>query len=175
MKTPAYFQSVGAAMFATFLSIGDSNAINVSEGADFSNSSAGAATHTLTLGANTFSGTVTTTADGRDYFNVTVPAGMRITQVSKTVTGGGFSGFASFNGESISGTGPANFTGAFATPYPLPTGTYEAFINADFSTGASWNMAVTVGAAPNYNITTTSTGITVPVMTGLLSVRASST
>lgn len=161
MKAPACFRSVVAAVFATFLSIEDSSAINVSEGADFSNSSAGAATHVLTLGANTFSGTVTTTADGRDYFKVTVPAGMRITQVSKTVTGGGFSGFASFNNETISGTGPANFTGAFATPYPLPTGTYEGYINADFSTGSAWSMAVTVGAAPDYNVTTTATGITV--------------
>lgn len=166
MKTPACLRSVGAAMFVTFLSIGDVHAISVSEGADFSNSSAGAATHTLDLGANTFSGTVTTPADGRDYFKVTVPAGMRITQVSKTVTGGGFAGFASFNGESISGTGSANFTGAFATPYPLPAGTYEAFINADFSTGASWNMTVTTGAAPNYNVTTTSTGITVTDASG---------
>lgn len=161
MKTPACFRSVFAALCAAFLSIGNSGAINVSEGADFSNSSAGAATHVLTLGANTFSGTVTTTADGRDHFKVTVPAGMRITQVSKTVTGGGFAGFASFNNETISGTGSANFTGAFATPYPLPAGTYEAFINADFSTGASWSMAVTVGAAPDYNVTTTATGITV--------------
>lgn len=136
-------------------------AISVSEGADFSNSSGGAVTHALDMGANTFSGVVTTTADGRDYFKVTVPVGMRITQVSKTVTGGGFSGFASFNSETITGVGTAGFTGAFATPYPLPSGTYEGYVNADYSTGASWSMTVTVGAAPNYTVTTTATSITV--------------
>lgn len=161
MKIPAFFRCVFAAACSAFLLIGDSNAISVNEGADFSNSSAGAVTHVLDLGSNAFSGTVATTADGRDHFKVTVPAGMRITQVSKTVTGGGFAGFASFNNETISGTGTANFTGAFAAPYPLPAGTYEGYINADFSTGSSWSMSVTVGAAPNYNVTTTATGITV--------------
>ena len=137
------------------------HAINVSEPPDYSNTSGGALTHTLTLGANTFSGVVTSGGDSRDYFKVTVPAGMRITQVSKNVSGGGFSGFVSFNNETISGTGTGNFTGAFATPYPLPAGTYEAYPNADFATGASWSVTVTVTAAPNYNVTTTATSITV--------------
>ncbi|MCC6822911.1 MAG: hypothetical protein IT579_19450 [Verrucomicrobia subdivision 3 bacterium] len=135
-------------------------ATDASEGPDFSNSAPGTS-YTLTLGANTFSGTVTTTADGRDHFRVVVLAGLRITQVSKTVTGGGFSGFVSFNNETISGTGTANFTGQFATPYPLPPGTYDAYVNADFSTGSSWSVTVTVGAEPNYSVTSAGGQITI--------------
>jgi len=156
-----FFSAVIAmtAAFATFLAP-RAFATNASEGPDFSNSAPGTS-YSLTLGANTFSGTVTTTADGRDYFRVVVPVGLRITQVSKTVTGGSFSGFVSFNNETISGTGTANFTGQFATAYPLPSGTYDAYVSADFSTGSSWSVTVTVGAEPNYNITTTFGQITI--------------
>ncbi|MDR3456676.1 MAG: hypothetical protein P4N60_04475 [Verrucomicrobiae bacterium] len=135
------------------------SAINVSEPPDFSNTAPGS-TYTLSAGANTFSGTVTTPSDSQDHFQVTVPAGLQINQVSKTVTGGGFSGFVSFNNETISGTGTANFTGQFATPYPLPAGTYEAYASADFSTGSAWSVTVTVGTAPDYTVTTGGGSIT---------------
>ena len=140
-------------------------ATNASEGTDFSNSAPGTS-YTLTSGANTFSGTVTSpiNVDGRDYFRVVVPAGLRITQVSKTVTdtsGNGFTGSVNFNNESLSGTGSANFNGAGVSPYPLSAGTYDAYVNGDFAVGVSWSVTITVGAAPDYSISTTSGIITV--------------
>jgi len=169
MKKPLHLRAFVTAFFITALFLAAFvprvSAINVSEPPDFSNTSPGT-TYTLSSGNNTFSGTVTTPSDSQDHFQVTVPAGLQINSVSKTVTGGGFSGFVSFNNETISGTGTANFTGQFATPYPLPAGTYQAYASADFSTGSSWSVVVNVGAAPDYSVTTGSGVITLTDNTG---------
>lgn len=134
-------------------------AINVGEGADFSNTSPGTA-FSLDSGTNTFSGVISTPSDGRDYFRVTVPAGKRITSVSKTVTGGSLSGGVTFNNETLTGTGTASFIGTGGAFQLLP-GTYDAMAYADFSTGSSWSITITVGNLPNYTVLTTGGAISV--------------
>jgi hypothetical protein len=138
-------------------------AIDVSEGPDFPNAAAGTP-YTLGAGVNAFSGTVnTSTGDSQDRFDVTVPAGMRITAVAKNViaTGGpAFSGGVVFNGEGLAGTGSANFVG-IPNPFPLAPGTYSALVNANVSPGNSWTVTITVIVVPDYAVTTTGGVLTV--------------
>ena len=131
---------------------------NVSEPPDFPNITAGPAT-TLTNGANVFSGTLTTPSDIQDRFNVTVPPGLRITQVTKNFPAGGVlqSPNVSFNGEDQSGTGTATFTNG----YPLGSGTYSAIVSAGTASANAWSVTFTVGPAPNYSVSTTFGAITV--------------
>ncbi len=137
-------------------------AITVSEGPDFPNYSTGTP-YILDLGINTFSGTVITSipADSGDVFKVEVPVGMRINNVSRTVTGGGFTGAAGFNTEQLFGTGTAIFPGANGQPYPLSAGNYEGYIYASFSTATSWSMTISVEVEPDYTIDTRGDAITV--------------
>lgn len=169
MKTSrCLFTAYLAGLTSFFLAAAGALAINVAEpiplpaSPDFSNSLPGTA-YTLTLGANTFSGSVNTTGgvDGQDNFQVTVPAGLRITAVSKNVTavgGPAFSGFVAFNGiESLSGTGVGNFT----TGLPFSAGFYQVTVAANFSVGNPWSVTVTTGPAPDYSVSTTGGVITV--------------
>jgi hypothetical protein len=79
----------------------------------------GGTVYTLVPGQNTFTGTVNTSGDGQDRFQVLVPDGMLLTAASKTTDGGTFTnGFVSFNNQSLNGLGG----GAFG-PMPLGFGT----------------------------------------------------
>jgi len=133
-------------------------AFNKSEPPDFSNTSPGS-TYTLDLGTNTFSGAVSTPSDGQDNFQVTVPAGARMTLATKNfVDGGGVQSPAcTFNTESLSGTG----TGTFTMGYPLPAGTYQATISAGFSVGNAWTNTFVLGPTPDIAVTVASGSITV--------------
>lgn len=159
MKTPHSLVSPVLAVLASFLvTSGAAFAINVSEGPDFGNLSAGTP-HVLTLGSNTFSGTLGTPADGQDRFDVTVPAGLRITQVTKNFTAAPLlqTPNISFNLEDLSGAGAGNFVNG----YPLGRGTYSALVSAGFAVSNPWTMTFTVGALPNYEVTTTGSAIVV--------------
>lgn len=138
-----------------FLSASAVRAVNVSEGADFPNASAGAP-YVLTFGTNTFSGSVSTPSDGQDRFDVTVPAGMRITSATKTfAAGGGVSGAnISFAAEDLSGTG----AGTFVNNYPLGPATYSCIVNANFSVGNAWSVTFTVESL----VTWTTSNVTGP-------------
>ncbi len=144
--------------FSLFMAAPQAFSTNVSEPPDFPNTTPGPAT-VLTLGANVFSGAVTTPNDGQDRFNVIVPTGFRITQATKNFAAGGGvqSANVNFNGEDIGGTG----TGLFASNYPLGPGTYSAIISAGFSIGNAWSMVITLGLAPDYSVSTSSGSLTV--------------
>ena len=159
MKTTRFVPaSFALALLLLAVAVPRISATNVSEPPDFPNVTAGPAT-SLTAGANVFSGTLTTPGDGQDRFNVTVPAGFRMTQATKTfVAGGGVqSPNISFNGENLSGTG----AGTFQNGYPLGPGTYSAIVSAGLSVGNAWTNTFTVGAAPDYSISTAPGYITV--------------
>ncbi len=156
MKTNRCFLTAFLAGAANlFLAASVALAITVTEPPDYSGTPPGTA-YTLTLGANTFSGSVNTTGgvDGQDNFQVTVPTGLRITGVSKNVTavaGPAFGGFVTFNlNQTLTGTGPGNFT----TGLPLSVGTYPVTVAASFSVGNPWSVTVTTGPAPDYSVTT---------------------
>lgn len=133
-------------------------AVNVSEPPDFPNGGAGPAT-VLGVGANVFSGSVSTPNDSQDRFDVTVPVGFRLLQATKdfSASGGVQSPNVSFNGEDRSGTG----TGTFTTGYPLGAGTYSAIVSVGFSIGNTWSVTLTVGPSPNYSVSTLGGVITV--------------
>jgi len=121
--------------------------ITVTEPPDIANTIAEAPVYTLTLGTNTVSGSVTTTADRQDNFQVAVPAGSALTAVSLTLdTSGGFSGSVTFNlsdvrtssGSFTSGL-PAASGGGFGTG-----GAYYVQVIADLAVGNAWSMSFTV-------------------------------
>jgi MYXO-CTERM domain-containing protein len=121
--------------------------ITVSEPPDMANTIGGAPVYTLGLGANTISGSVATTADGQDNFQVAVPAGAVLSAVSLTLdTGGGFNGSVTFNlgdvrtssGSFTSGL-PAASGGGFGTG-----GAYIVQVVANFAIGNAWSMSFTV-------------------------------
>jgi predicted outer membrane repeat protein len=116
-------------------------AVNVSEGSDFPNATAGAP-YVLDFGTNTFSGSVSTPSDSQDRFDITVPAGRRIVLATKTFAAGGgiVSPNISFNTEDLSGTG----AGTFASNYPLGSGTYSCIASVGFSVGNAWSITFTV-------------------------------
>lgn len=121
--------------------------ITVTEPPDIANTIGSAPVYTLSLGANTVSGSVTTTADGQDNFQVAVPAGAVLSAVSLTLdTSRGFVGFVTFNisdtrmssGSFTSGL-PAASGGGFGTG-----GAYYVQVVADFAVGNAWSMSFTV-------------------------------
>ncbi len=139
------------------------SAVNVAEGPDFPNITPGPAT-VLDLGTNVFSGTISTPSDGQDRFDVTVPAGRRITQVTKTFAANNSPSGANvvFNTEDLGGTG----SGTFVNNYPLGPGTYSALVGASFAVGNAWTVTFIVGAIPDYTVSTTGNTITVTDTSG---------
>lgn len=124
------------------------HAVNVTEPPDFPNVTPGTPT-TLTVGTNTFSGTVTTSADGQDRFNVTVPVGFQISAVTKNVTGAGsFDGNVTFNTSDMGGFGFASLS----IPQPLQAGTYSCIVSANFSVGNPWTVTITLETTPDYAV-----------------------
>ncbi len=117
-----------------------SHATVVTEPPDLSNSIATAPVIVLTSGANTVSGMVSTPSDGQDNFQVTVPAGFRLTAAALTLnTSGGFNGFVTFNlSETLSASG------SFTLGLPLSAGTYYVQVIANFSVGNAWSMSFTL-------------------------------
>ncbi len=103
-------------------------------------------------GTYTISGTLATPGDGQDAFNVVVGSGFQITNVARSVSGGGYNGSTGFNFVDITGTGTSNFS----LSYPLSASTYLGYAFANFSTGSSWSFTITV----------TSTGGGAPSITG---------
>ncbi len=130
-------------------------AITVTESADFPQfhdaANIGTFTYTLDPGTNTISGTATNPSDQQDNFRVVVPAGKRISQVTKTNTAGQpVSVGCSFNLETLTGAGTATFPGIQAnggSPYPLNAGTYSGRAYADAFSNA-WSFTITVVDAP---------------------------
>lgn len=126
------------------------HAVTIGEPPDFPNSTPGPPT-TLTVGTNTFSGTVSTPSDGQDRFDVTVPAGFQISAVSKNITGdGGFSGNVTFNTVDMGGYG----SGSLSIPQPLQAGTYSCIVNTNFSVGNPWSVTITLETTPDYTVST---------------------
>jgi len=167
MKTQFYAGLFWSRFFLTALlfAVGATrvSALTVVEGADFANSGNGS-TYTLDFGVNVISGTLTTPDDFQDHFRVTVPAGLRLTQVSKNFPAGGVlnSPNVNFNGEDKPGTGTATFGNGF----PLGPGTYSAFTGAGVAFNNGWSLTFTVAAAPDYAITNVSGLLVVTNVTG---------
>ncbi len=134
-------------LLALVLFLLPAHGITVNEPPDHSQTPPGTA-YTLETGTNTFNGSVITGgSDQQDNFQVTIPAGMRLTAVTKTTTGGSFNGFVTFNlNESLSGLGTASF--GTASGLPLEAGTYPVTIAANFSTGTNWTIVFTVENLP---------------------------
>ncbi|MBN9484006.1 MAG: hypothetical protein BGO70_03220 [Bacteroidetes bacterium 43-93] len=127
-----------------------------SEGTDLSNSSPGNSLSISSAGTYTVSGTLATTADGQDWFTISLSSGLQITGISYSISGGGFSGGVSvvgvgdYNGP---GAGSGSIPGSYAS-YPL-SGPVTTLVFANFSTGSSWTMTYTVtGSASAPSITT---------------------
>lgn len=138
------------------------SAVTVSEPPDFPNITAGTPT-TLTVGTNSFSGSVATTADGQDRFDVTVPAGYQISAVSKNVTGpGSFSGNVSFNTADLGGHGSSSLP----VPQPLQAGTYSCIVSANFSVGNPWTVTITLETTPDFTVSTSGDYVTVTDIKG---------
>ncbi len=127
-----------------FLFVPALRAINVSEPPDFPNSAAAvtpAFTYTLSTGGNVFSGQIVAfSSDTADFFAVVVPAGFRIASVQTTTN-----------------------AGTFVVPTtPAGPGTYTCGINpGQIISDVNWTITFTLRAIPDYDVTTTSTAITV--------------
>ncbi len=125
-------------------------AIDVAESAqfDFSNTSFGTP-YVLTLGNNTFSGSINTSFEVQDRFSVTVPAGMQITQIRRTFNENPNyprlpmqNAFIQFNLEYTMGSGSKTF-GASGL-----TGNNTCLVNANFAVGNPWTVTIVVGTLP---------------------------
>ena len=111
------------------------------EGSDFPNTGTGPSFN-LTLGANGFSGSVSTPSDSQDRFQIVLATGQTITSISSSATGGGATGFIQV------GNGSASFPGGNITPVPSSPGTYQVLVSTDFSTGTNWSITVNVTGTP---------------------------
>ncbi|RMA58477.1 HYR domain-containing protein [Ulvibacter antarcticus] len=123
---------------------------------DFPNLSPGPIpNYSLTNGANTYSGNVSTPSDSQDAFSTTLGVGQTITSIVFSATGGGGTGSYSFGGF---GAGVA-FPGGTINSDPSFTmpGTYNNIISTGFSTGTNWNLTI--------NVTSSCTSPTVPTIT----------
>lgn len=132
-----------------FLGTSATRAITVAEssvaGGDFPNNAPGTP-YTLTLGANVFSGVITTPNDIQDRFAVLVPEGKEITSVTRTFTDSAdarfkmIGAFVKFNLMESIGAGSGTFSGM-----PLAAGTHTCLINANYAIGNAWTVTITLG------------------------------
>ncbi|SRX76039.1 HYR domain-containing protein [Aequorivita antarctica] len=97
----------------------------------------------LAVGANTYTGTVTSPGDTRDNFQIVVGAGQTVTSITASVsTNGNPSGFF------LVGLGSVSFPGGNITPVPSAPGTYQVIVGGDFALGNNWTLTVNVTGGP---------------------------
>ncbi len=129
-------------------------AINVSEGTspvDFPNVTPDPPYTLPTVGVHTFHGTVSG-SDNQDRFTITIPAGLKLSEVTKNFTGASnstlFVKLAFFPENTGYGSNSFNLAS------PLPAGNYDVLVNANSGTGSVWTVYFYVTAAPDYAIST---------------------
>jgi MYXO-CTERM domain-containing protein len=124
---------------ASFVTSAPAKALTVTEPPDHSNTLPGT-THVIEAGTNTISGRLQTPSDGQDNFRVTVPADHRLETVTLSLnTGGGFSGFVTWNTSETRMS-----SGSFTTGLPAGPGTYQLQVVANFAVGNNWSLTFTV-------------------------------
>ncbi len=168
MKSPTplrnFFTAILAVVLAA-LALRPASAVDVAEGTDFPGAGGGPVT-VLTLGTNTFSGTLTTPGDQQDRFTVTVPTGKRLKLATKFFAPGGNPSVQSpncnFNGEDLSGTG----SGTFVNNFPLSAGDYPALVSAGLSVGNAWSMSFVLEPEPDYSVTSAFGSLTISDLSG---------
>jgi len=155
-----------ALLFAAFLP--RAFAISVFEGTnlvDFPNNTPGPPYALTNVGLSTFGGTVSG-SDNQDRFDITIPPGLQLSQVTKNFTGANNSTLdVNFLFQDLQFYG----TNTFPIPSPaspLPAGQYSFFANANAGTGSVWTAYFYVTAAPDYAITTNGSSIIVTGLTG---------
>ncbi|MEY2936719.1 MAG: hypothetical protein RL033_7468, partial [Pseudomonadota bacterium] len=137
----AFFTVIVGCLFA-----GTTLAITITEPPDHANTGNGTA-YSLTLGSNSVSGSINTSNENQDRFQVTVPAGQQLTAVSWTFAGSNPSPqgqFATFN---TNGVLTSNGSFDSSSGLPLSAGTYPILVNANFAIGNAWSMSFTTIAA----------------------------
>lgn len=148
MKNRYYTPFIGLTLFllVPMCSIGQ----NYAEPPDLPNSIGGitgASTFTLTVGNNTYDGNVETPQDGQDNFDIIVPAGLQIDNMtwSMTDTLSLYSGFISFNGATET-IGQGGGSGTFPTTFPVTAGQYTVNVVANIAYMSDWNITFTVSS-----------------------------
>ena len=114
---------------------------------DLPNVSAGPVLTVSAAGTYVVKGTLATTADGQDRFQLSISSGYQITGISYSISGGSF-----INGQiNVGGIASASGGGGSVSMSPyssLPAGTYATLLGVDFSTGSTWSATFTVTTAP---------------------------
>jgi len=115
-----------AALLVTLLpaTMAWATALTITEATDFSNTSPGSIIGTLDVGVNTISGHLSAVDDLADYFQLTLPAGLGVTEEQLTITNFSCCGFAG------SGTILLHPDGTFST-------TALGFLGTSFSTNTT--------------------------------------
>jgi hypothetical protein len=120
------------------------------EGTDLSNSCCGSTFNISSAGTYTVVGTLATTADGADWFQISIGSGLQLDNVQYSFSGpGSFDGgvnFAGLGSASVLGTGSGSVS-ISPFSYPLSSGTYFTQVFANFSVGNGWTMTYTVSSA----------------------------
>ena len=134
-------------VFAGHGAFGQTVLYNESVSGDLPNVSAGPLLTVSAAGTYQVKGTLATTADPQDRFQLVISSGYQITGISYSISGGGF-----INGQiNVGGYASASGGGGSVSLSPwtsLPAGTYATLLSVDFSTGSTWSATFTVTAAP---------------------------